>query len=131
MNSILLDSHVLLWLLFKPDRLSVKVLELIETANVIYVSTASLWELILKYNKGKLDFAPKDILSGYKNSGIILMPIKERHLELLEKISLPQKDPFDTLLVAQAKSESLPLLTADIQLINSNYKTIDARQGLA
>lgn len=127
MNSVLLDSHVLLWILFKPEKLKSSVLEIIETSNRCYVSTASLWELILKYKKGKLDFTPKDILSGYKDSGLTLLSIEERHLELLEDLGLPHKDPFDALLIAQATAESLPLLTADTLLIKSPYQTIDAR----
>lgn len=127
MNGVLLDSHVLLWILFKPEKLKPNVLEVIETSNRCYVSIVSLWELLLKYKKGKLDFTPKDILSGYKNSGLILLSIEERHLELLEDLNLPHKDPFDALLIAQAKSESMPLLTADKLLVDSKYQTIDAR----
>lgn len=127
MNGVLLDSHILIWLLFKPERLSLKTREIIKNSNACYISVASLWELLIKYKKGKLVFTPEDILSGYKNSGLKIMPIHERHLASLEQIRLSHKDPFDELLVAQSIAESIPLLTADHLLIKSPYQTINAR----
>lgn len=124
---LLIDSHVLIWLLFEPNMLSSTSRQSLEDAREVSISIASLWELILKHNKGLLRYSPKDIVAGYKVSGISLMGISEEHLLATTKVRLQHKDPFDTILVAQAKVEKTKLLTADRLLLDSPYATIDAR----
>lgn len=126
-DRIIIDSHILVWLIFEPENLSKSTIEDLKQASELYVSIVSIWELALKYKKGKFAYNPADIISGYKKTGIELLDLKEEHIKEIGNIKLSHKDPFDELLIAQAKSESMPLLTADSQLIDSMYQTIDAR----
>lgn len=124
---ILIDSHVLIWLLFEEKEIGRECRAAIERADQSYISIASLWELTLKHNKGQLDYSPADMLAGYKAMGLELVNITEEHIMMTSGISLPHKDPFDTMLIAQAKAEDLVLVTADRQLLHSNYPTLDCR----
>lgn len=124
---VLIDSHILIWLLFEPQHLSERCRRAVEEAQELYVSLASLWELTLKFNKGLLKYQPGTIAEGYKKMNITLLPVTEAHILATSTIDLPHKDPFDNLLVAQAKVGGMTLLTYDKQIIDSRYPTIDAR----
>lgn len=127
MSHILADSHILIWVLFEPQQLTDRAKQYLQEADSVMISAASLWELILKANKGTLQYKAADILNGYKKAGFVRLDIKDEHIQQTSRISLPHKDPFDTLLLAQAQAEHLPLLTADQQLTAAKYKTLDAR----
>lgn len=127
MNTILIDSHVLIWMLYESNRLGKKAIEQLEAASIIYISSASLWELTLKHTKQKLAYKPTNLFEGQNLLGIKTLDIKEAHLSMYHTISLPHSDPFDTLLAAQAVSENIPLLTADSLLLKSKIKTINAQ----
>lgn len=127
MNCVLADSHILIWALFEPEQLSEQTKEYLNGADGVMISAASLWELTLKANKGTLAYKVADILNGYKQAGFLRLDITDDHIKNIGHIVLGHKDPFDTLLLAQAQVEKLPLLTADQELINSKYKTLDAR----
>ncbi|MCB9822501.1 type II toxin-antitoxin system VapC family toxin [Candidatus Nomurabacteria bacterium] len=126
-DRILIDSHIFIWYLYEPENLSQPIKDAILNAKERYISTASIWELILKYKKSKLMYDPVDMLKSYKFAGLKLLNISEAHLNILLNIELPHKDPFDEILIAQATAESMSLLTADTLLIKSPYQTIDAR----
>lgn len=126
-DRILIDSHILIWYLYEPENISQCAKEAIMQSRERYVSIVSLWELALKHKKQKLAYKPADILHNYKNAGLQLLGLSEEHLQAMLTVELPHKDPFDELLVAQAKHESIKLLTADSTLISSKYPTIDAR----
>lgn len=116
----LIDSHVLLWWWFDPDRLSAAVRErLIDSANPILVSAASVWELSLKYHRGKLPelgAAIADLQGLLQADGFIGLPITAAHGLRAGAYPQPHRDPFDRILAAQAELERLVLLTADAQL---------------
>ena len=116
----LIDSHVLLWWWFDPDRLSSTVLErLIDPANSILVSAASVWELSLKYHRGKLPElgdAIADLQGLLQADGFIGLPITAAHGLRAGAYPQPHRDPFDRILAAQTELERLVLLTADPQL---------------
>lgn len=126
-DRILIDSHIFIWYLYEPENLSQPIKDAILNAKERYISTASIWEIILKYKKSKLMYDPVDMLKSYKFAGLKLLNISEEHLSTVLNIELPHKDPFDEILIAQATAESMPLLTADVLLIKSPYQTIDAR----
>jgi len=126
-DRILIDSHIFIWYLYEPENLSQPIKDAILNAKERYISTASIWELILKYKKSKLMYDPVDMLKSYKFAGLKLLNISEAHLNTVLNIELSHKDPFDEILIAQATAESMPLLTADVSLIKSPYLTIDAR----
>lgn len=127
MNKLLLDSHILLWLLYKPLNISKNVEQTIQSAEYVGVSVVTLWELAIKHKIGKLRFSTNDLLGGIEALGIPLLHCKPNHIIAYNKIDLPHKDPFDTMLIAQAKTENLAFLTADKQLLDSPYHTADAR----
>jgi len=125
-NHILADSHILIWALFEPEQLTKQAKQYLLEADGVMISAASLWELTLKANKGALAYKITDILGSYKKAGFLRLDIKDEHIKNISRINLEHKDPFDTLLIAQAQTEKMPLLTADQQLLGSEYKTLNA-----
>ncbi|MGC1176658.1 MAG: type II toxin-antitoxin system VapC family toxin [Candidatus Saccharimonadales bacterium] len=128
MNGLLLDSHVFLWLLYAPDKIGAKAKIALRDADSVYVSVVSLWELTLKFDKGKLAYPPAELIKGVDALNATLLPLQPAHLLELPKIKLTHQDPFDRLLLAQSKIEKLDLLTADTLLLKSAYTTQDVRQ---
>ena len=124
----LLDSHVLLWWWFDPDRLSVPVLALIaDPQTPVLVSAATVWELSLKHHQGKLPELAQAIadLSGLLQAdGFQPLPIALAHGLRAGAYSQPHRDPFDRMLAAQAELERLVLLTADQQLATFPCRTL-------
>jgi PIN domain nuclease of toxin-antitoxin system len=119
-SSYLLDSHVLLWWWFDPERLSGAVQTLlVDPTSRILVSAASVWELSLKHHQGKLPelaTAMDDLPGLLQADGFLPLPISLAHGLRAGGYSQPHRDPFDRMLAAQAELERLVLLTADPQL---------------
>jgi PIN domain nuclease of toxin-antitoxin system len=114
---VLLDTHVLLWALVRPAKLSAAVLKRIEAAEV-YVSAASIWEIGIKAAIGKLKADPREILEAVEPAGFLFLPISGEHAVEAAKLPPLHKDPFDRMLVAQASVEPMILLTDDSALRN-------------
>jgi len=119
-DAYLLDSHALLWWWFDPDRLSTAVTELLsDPATSVLVSAASVWELSLKHQQGKLpelSGAIADLPGLLQADGFEGLPISLAHGLRAGGYSQPHRDPFDRMLAAQAELDRLVLLTADPQL---------------
>jgi PIN domain nuclease of toxin-antitoxin system len=113
---LLLDTHVFYWSFYERKRLSKKTLELIAGAEAIYVSSASIWEIAIKVRLGKMNADPEEMLAYIGESGFEELPIFSRHAVLVAQLPLYHSDPFDRLLIAQAISEPLRLVTSDAQL---------------
>jgi PIN domain nuclease of toxin-antitoxin system len=109
---ILLDTHLLLWALGSPAKLSAKSRKEIEAAEV-YVSAASIWEISIKSTIGKLEADPGEILAAVAPAGFSMLSITGEHAAKLVELPPLHKDPFDRMLVAQALSEPMILLTND------------------
>jgi PIN domain nuclease of toxin-antitoxin system len=109
---ILLDTHLLLWALSQPSKLSAATRKRIIAAEV-YVSAASIWEISIKSGIGKLSADPDQVLSGIEPAGFILLPISGEHAAKVAQLPSLHKDPFDRMLVAQASVEPMLLLTND------------------
>jgi PIN domain nuclease of toxin-antitoxin system len=110
---LLLDSHVLLWADMRPRALSPEArAAIIEPTNIIHVSAASVWELEMKRAAGKLGIprSSVDIVAGY---GFRLLAIEPMHAMTAAHLPRHHADPFDRMLVAQAISEGLTLVTRD------------------
>ena len=110
---LLLDSHILLWWDHEIERLSVVQHEAIaDRANEVFVSAAAAWELGIKRAKGKLEFSGsvKERLGRF---GFSELSISVAHAEEVARLPLLHGDPFDRILVAQARVEGLTLVTAD------------------
>ncbi|MGE9267421.1 MAG: type II toxin-antitoxin system VapC family toxin [Verrucomicrobiales bacterium] len=110
---ILIDSHVVVWWLSAPEKLTAQAREQIANpANRVWVSAASVWELGLKVGKGKLRM-PRDFARFLWNGGFEELPISSRHAEVALGLPPLHADPFDRMLIAQAQAEGLVLMTRD------------------
>jgi PIN domain nuclease of toxin-antitoxin system len=114
-SRILLDTHLLLWAVAEPRKLPPGARKRIEEADV-FVSAASLWEVSIKAALGKLAADPAELLAEIEPAGFTLLPITGEHAAAVAKLPAVHADPFDRMLVAQAKTEPLLLLTNDAVL---------------
>lgn len=109
---VLLDTHLLLWALSSPEKLSKRAHQRIESSEV-YASAASIWEISIKTALGKLEADPHEILAGVEPAGFNHLHIVAGHAAKVVELPPIHKDPFDRLLVAQARFEPMILLTDD------------------
>jgi PIN domain nuclease of toxin-antitoxin system len=110
---ILLDTHIYLWWLEDSPLLSKAARKVIDGAVSVYVSSASLWEAMIKISIGKLEADPAELVAGIRASGFIPLPIAPEHTLTLARLVHHHKDPFDRMLLCQAITEPLRLVTAD------------------
>jgi PIN domain nuclease of toxin-antitoxin system len=116
---ILLDTHILLWAVFEPEKLSQELKAIIaDYHNYVYVSLASLWEIAIKKNIGRLDIPDDFFETIFNNSGFEPLPVQMAHIQLFLKLPLHHRDPFDRILIAQAISRKLMLVTNDQQIMS-------------
>jgi PIN domain nuclease of toxin-antitoxin system len=109
---VLLDTHLLLWALAQPAKLTAAARKQIEAADV-YASAASIWEISIKSALGKLEADPAAVMAGLEPAGFSVLPITGEHAARVAKLPALHKDPFDRMLVAQALTEPMLLLTND------------------
>jgi PIN domain nuclease of toxin-antitoxin system len=114
---VLLDTHVLIWLVEGDKNLSTVARSAIEDEdNSLYLSIASLWEITIKLSLGKLDLqlsVDEMVESFLIPGGIEILQIQTSHLSILRNLPLHHRDPFDRMIIAQAKSEKMTLISAD------------------
>lgn len=115
---ILLDTHVLLWALSTPERLSGEAIRAIHEAESVLFSAASIWEIAIKARLGYRDFLvqPLEVLAEALDIGFTETPIHSAVAATVGTLPLLHRDPFDRLLIAQAIAEPALLFTADRQL---------------
>jgi PIN domain nuclease of toxin-antitoxin system len=113
---LLLDTHALLWLMVGDPRLNPRARALIDSASEVYVSSASIWEIAIKWKLGKIEENPEEIVERMEPAGLLELPVSACHAVAAAKLPLLHRDPFDRMLVAQAITEPMRLLTADAQL---------------
>lgn len=112
----LLDTHLLLWAAGDPDRLSSPARTIIESAdNELIFSSASIWEVAIKASLGRSDFVvdPRGLHGGLLNAGYEELPVRGEHAAAVADLPPHHKDPFDRMLVAQARVETVTLVTSD------------------
>jgi PIN domain nuclease of toxin-antitoxin system len=111
--NLLLDSHALLWALHDPGRLRPAAAELIrDPRRAVFFSAASAWELELKAAKGKLTL-PDDWLSAAEATGFLELPVTAAQARASARLPWHHADPFDRVLVAQAREHGLSIATRD------------------
>ena len=116
---LLLDTHLLLWAAGEPSKLSKPARKLIvDLANDLLFSAASLWEIAIKRSLGRPDFRvePRLLRRGLLDNGYLELPITSDHALATETLPPLHKDPFDRILIAQAMVEGITLLTVDTLL---------------
>lgn len=112
----LLDTHLLLWAAGDPDRLSDGARELlVDPENVVLFSVASIWEATIKASLGRRDFALDvgELREGLRDAGYLEVPVLGEHALGVTALPALHRDPFDRLLVAQARHERVTLVTSD------------------
>ena len=121
----IIDTHVLLWYLRGADELSSRAREIIDTQEQIFVSIVSFWEIAIKRNIGKLDldWSITQIEQLCLQKDMTILPISAAHLDTLSDLPKMHADPFDRLIIAQAKSESLIIITRDTIIAQYDIQT--------
>jgi PIN domain nuclease of toxin-antitoxin system len=113
---LLLDTHVFLWAVAGSALLKPAARRVIESADRVYVSAASIWEVAIKARLGKIDADPGALVAAIADSGFVELPVTATHAAGVATLAQHHSDPFDRLLLAQALAEPLRLLTADAAL---------------
>jgi PIN domain nuclease of toxin-antitoxin system len=113
---LLLDTRLFLWAVLGSPKLKRAGRKTIEEASAVFVSAASIWEIAIKSALGKLDVDPAVLASEIEAAGFIELPVSARHAARAAELPRLHGDPFDRLLIAQALSEPLILLTSDTTL---------------
>ncbi|MGH8802215.1 MAG: type II toxin-antitoxin system VapC family toxin [Casimicrobiaceae bacterium] len=110
---LLLDTQVFLWSVMASRRLGKPTRDLILAADEVYVSAASIWEIATKLRLERIDASPDELATAIEASGFHELPVKAHHAAAAAHLPAYHADPFDRLLLAQATTEPLRLLTAD------------------
>jgi PIN domain nuclease of toxin-antitoxin system len=117
---LLLDTHIVLWAAGLPEKLSESARTLLTTpGNVLFFSSASIWEIVIKRGLGRDDFKvdPRRLKKMLIAHGYTELPVTSEHAFIVETLPLLHKDPFDRLLLAQACAEGMMLLTVDASVL--------------
>lgn len=111
----LLDTHLLLWAAYTPDRLPAAARDEIEHATVLSFSAASIWEVAIKTALGRPDFDvdPRVLRRGLLDNGYTELPVTSAHASAVADLPNLHRDPFDRMLIAQSRVEGIVLLTND------------------
>ena len=116
---LLLDTHTFLWLDGSPEHLSPAALAACEDpTNELYLSVVSAWEIQIKHqiNRLQLDVPLEEMIQGQQAANDLkILPVELPHVYTLRQLPLHHHDPFDRLLIAQAKAEQMRLVSADSQ----------------
>jgi PIN domain nuclease of toxin-antitoxin system len=113
---LLLDTQLLLWAAGQPERLSARARTLLKNPrNQLLFSAASLWEVAIKNTLGREDFRvePRLLRRGLLDNGYTELPVTSQHAVNIDSLPPLHKDPFDRLLLAQALTEGITLVTGD------------------
>ena len=113
---LLLDTHIILWLAGAPEKLSEKTQALLQASdNSLFFSSASIWEIVIKLGLGRKDFKvdPSRLRKMLMENGYAEISITAEHALKIESLPALHKDPFDRMLLAQARTEGMMLLTVD------------------
>lgn len=125
--SFLLDAHTLLWAISDQKKLSSKVITILEDANnEVFVSAVTFWEISLKYSLGKLDLngvTPDDLPKHAEETGFSLLPLLPSESSGYHQLNAAwHRDPFDRMLIWQAITNNLTLLSKDKNV--AQYKSV-------
>jgi PIN domain nuclease of toxin-antitoxin system len=126
---LLLDTHVLLWALMEPSKLSAKArVAILDPENDCFVSAISLWEISMKHALGKLELSgikPEELIGKVKRMGVDLLALSPETAAGFHTIPRKHGDPFDRMLIHQAISDDYYLVSADRAF--SEYEEVGLR----
>ena len=114
----LLDTHILIWAFSDTENLSRKVQKILDTEEGICTSIVSLWEIGIKKSIGKLNipFTVKELEAQCIAQNIEILPIQTDYIDRLSELPDFHNDPFDRMIIAQAQSENLTIITKDSKI---------------
>lgn len=123
---LLLDTHAFLWWNADDPALGASAREAISDAdNIVFVSAATAWEIAVKRDNGRLE-APGDIAEWIREDDFTEIAIEVEHAILSAELPKHHSDPFDRLLIAQARLEELTLVTSEPEIVKYEVETLDA-----
>ena len=123
---LLLDTHALLWWLADDPKLGPGArAHIAKSTNAVYVSAAAAWEIAVKRAAGKLE-APGDIREWIEEEGFLELPIEVAHAVASAELPWHHRDPFDRLMIAQARHDELTLIARDDEIDRYDVPVIDA-----
>ena len=111
--NLLLDTPVFIWWLKDDPQLSKKARSMITNADVVYVSSVSIWEAAIKIQLGKLNANINELVEAIETEGFDELRLQSKQVAFINELPLIHRDPFDRMLVAQAICEPLRFITAD------------------
>jgi PIN domain nuclease of toxin-antitoxin system len=123
---LLLDTHAWLWWLADDQRLGRRARQALTNPRTeVYVSAASAWEVAIKETLGKLRLKKADLEGEIAANGFVELPIRTRHALVAGRLAPIHDDPFDRMLVAQAQTEELAVVTADPVFVRYGVQVLD------
>lgn len=123
---LLLDTHVFLWLLASPERLGKHLHSIEDPSNELLLSAASSWEIAIKVRIGRLvlpDDPKRYVPDRMRAIGAEPLPVQHAHALAVAELPLLHRDPFDRLLIAQARHLRLRIVTADPEIARYDVRT--------
>jgi len=125
---LLLDTHIFIWWVDEPEKLSAAAISALEDeANELLLSVASVWEMQIKIQLGKLKLSLplKELVKNQQDTNDLrVSPVALTHVLALDSLPFHHKDPFDRLLIAQCMAEGLTIVTADSQFSAYSVKLL-------
>ena len=125
---VLVDTQVFLWVITDDPKMSRTLrVRYSNPDHELYLSVASIWEMLIKAGIGKLPLPQPStpyLLRQMEKNGLELLPIRTAHLSALEQLPTLHRDPFDRMLVAQSKAESMAMITSDPQMQGYGVKVL-------
>jgi PIN domain nuclease of toxin-antitoxin system len=125
---LLLDAHILLWVLYEPERLADRDRNAItDESNELFVSLATLWEIVNKAATHRLPIAGSSlerIVERIEELGVAFLPILQSEIVAAAMLPRHHADPFDRILIAQAKAYALTLVTVDADMMLYDVTTL-------
>lgn len=122
---LLLDTHVVLWWLADDPTLSDEIKTMIDDQGDVYVSAATVWEVTIKQAIGKIK-EPAELPERVRDGGFAELPIRFEHAITAGRLPPIHRDPFDRMLIAQARCDDLTLVTRDSDIQKYEVRTMQA-----
>lgn len=115
--SLLLDTHPFVWFLLDPKRIPTRLMTLLtDPSRIVHVSAVAIWEATIKTGLGKLNLPLDRLEATIAAAGFTVLPVTAAHALEVRHLPALHRDPFDRLLIAQARHERLSLVTPDAQV---------------
>ena len=123
------DTHTFLWWILDSPRLSEEARRIVgDGSNEPILSAANSWEMALEHRLGRLEIPSEDLgeflADQIRRQGFTTLPVEHAHAWRVAELPLLHRDPFDRILIAQAQTEGLPILTVDAEIARYHVETL-------